>query len=231
MPNLINPYRFGAGAGVGDAFIDSVESTLDATSYTFTGHACGTADAARLVVVGIVLSHAGLNRSISSVTIGGSAATMAADTSSGGPIGNMRVSAIYYRAIAAGTTTTTVVTANNPCDSCAIAVWAIYPTSSTPVDAVSDSNASAASLSASNVAITAGGMLVGVSNHNGGGATTFTWSGTDSVSHNVNNVLGDSGNNWSACTVSCSETLTTGDLTASFTSTHNVGIAAASWGP
>lgn len=231
MPNLINPFAYGAGTGVSGAFITSSESTLDATTYTFTSHDIGAANASRIVVVGVVLSHAGTNRSISSVTIGGSAATMATDTSSGGTIGNMRVAAIYYRAVAAGTTATTVVTASGACDSCGIAVWALYPTSSTPVDAVSNSNASAASLSASSVAITAGGIVVGISNHNDPGLTTFAWSGVDTVSQNVNETLGDSGNNWSVCTLSCSETIGTRSLTASFSGTHNVGIAAASWGP
>lgn len=232
MPIQVNPFRFG-GASSSDAFITSVEDATNSATYTFTSHAAGTANASRIIVVGVVPYIGAGSLSISSVTIGGSAATLATNTTSGGAQGNSRIAAIYYRAVAAGTTTTTIVSLSGTANSCGIAVWALYPSSSTPVDAVSNQAASgSASIDAASVAVSTGGTMVAVHCHDNGQSTTWSWSGIETVSENLDSQLGDTGIRWSISTTSVSADTTANTLTATAASgTPNMSIAAASWGP
>jgi len=230
MPVLLNPFRF--GGGITGGLVDLQESTSNTPPWTFSTVAIGTAAANRVVVVGVVAYDAGANQ-ITSVTIGGNAATKAIDTSTAGAIGTARVAGIYYLVVAAGATATIVVNAlNSPAVSAAIAVWAIYPASSTPVDAVAAEVNTAASVTASNVAITSGGIVCAVHQHDNNNATTWTWTGVDPVTEETDQALGDSGIIWSVATIRPTVSTTTDDLTAAPSSgTPNQSIAAASWGP
>lgn len=49
MGMIINPARFGAAAPLGVSYIGATEQTANATTYNFTNHAIGAADATRIV--------------------------------------------------------------------------------------------------------------------------------------------------------------------------------------
>jgi hypothetical protein len=225
----VNPYRFG-GASTTDAFIAASESTLNASTYTFSSHEIGVANAARLVVVGVILHDSGGSNGISSVTIGGSAATEVENTSSAGDVAEARIAGIYTRVVAAGTTADIVVNCSNSGTSCGIAVWSLYPSSSTSIYDVSGSSGSTTSLTATNVNTAVGGTVVAVGMHNNSNSTSWSWAGSDTEVVEVNENLGDSGNNWSVLTISCSEATSTHELVASWTSSVNGCLAVAAWG-
>jgi hypothetical protein len=229
MGILVNPFRFG-GTSVTDAFIASSESTLNASTYTFSTHDIGTANASRVVVVGVCVYDSSSTNGISSVTIGGSAATEIVNTTSGGDLGTCLVTGLYRRSVAAGTTADIVVNTSNAAQSCGIAVWALYPSSATPTGSDSSALTNVGSITASPLSITSGGTLVAVSFHNNSTNVTWNYTGTDTVSEEFDEALGDSGINWTAATVFLSQTATV-DLQADHASgTVNASIAAAAWG-
>jgi len=226
----VNPFRFG-GTSLTDSFVGSFESTLNASTYTFTNADIGNANASRVVAVGVVIYDTSAN-GLTSVTIGGNAATKAIDTSTAGDVGTGRVAGIYYLVVAAGTTATIVVNTSAAAQSCGVAVWALYPASSTPVDAVALELNTNASVTANNVAVTAGGTMVAIHQHDNAQSTNWAWTGVDPVTEELDQQLGDSGKIWSAATVRCTASSTTDDLQAApSTGTPNLSIAAASWGP
>lgn len=230
MPTLINPFRF--GTSITGGLVALVENTSNTPPWTFTAVDIGTAAANRVVVVGVVVYDAGANQ-ITSLTIGGNAATKAIDTSTAGAIGTARVAGIYYLVVASGATATIVVNASSsPAVSAAIAVWAIYPALSTPVDAVANEGNTVTNVTASDVAITSGGILCAIHQHDNGNGTTWTWNGVDPVTEEVDKTLGDSGKIWSVATIRPTVSTTTNDLTAAPSlGSPNQSIACASWGP
>jgi hypothetical protein len=232
MPNLINPFAFGGAAASTSGFITLAESTSNTPPWTFTSVDIGAAAANRVVVVGTVVYDAGQNQ-VTSVTIGGNAATKAIDTSTAAAIGTGRVAGIYYLVVAAGTTATIVVSASNtPAISAAIAVWALYPASSTPTDAVADQGSTVANVVAASVALTTGGTMCCVHQHDNGVGTTWAWSGVDPLTEEVDSALGDAGTFWSAATIHATSTTTANSVTVHpTTGSPNQSVACASWGP
>lgn len=115
-------------------YAGSTPSTADATTYTFTNHAIGTAAADRLVV-GVFNSNdsstGGSPMVLSSATIGGSAASVIV----AGPGTDRTGSAIFALPVAAGTTSTITVTLTQSAGRAALSVYAIYGLQSyTPFD-------------------------------------------------------------------------------------------------
>lgn len=238
MPIIVNPYRYITGGGgpppdpviPSASFLGSSSSTTDASSYSFSAFDIGTEHAQRIVVVGVIVRDTDSDNRITGVTIGGSAATRAIDTSSAGGVGNMRLAGIYYRAIPTGLTAAAGVSLNNSANACAIARWVIYPTSTTPVDAVEAESGSGATAGALDLATTAGGFALAVTAHNSSTATTWAWTGSESVTEDLDLALGGSAR-WSAASFLVTVSSTTNDLTASWSGGANHCIAAASWGP
>lgn len=103
-------------------------TTFDATAqttYTFAGQAIGAASATRYVIAAVTLVSS-FSRTISSVTIGGVAATVI-------PNGQVVANTYFYRtafyiaAVPTGTTASIVVTASGACNGGGLAgVWAVY---------------------------------------------------------------------------------------------------------
>jgi hypothetical protein len=111
-------------------------------------------------------------------------------------------------------------------------VFALYPASSTAVDAASDRGASVGSVTATDLAVTAGGTVVAVSYWTSAQGVNWTWTGAETPNELFTNALGDSGNNWSAAMLSISTSSSANDLRADIASgTPNASVAAASWGP
>lgn len=102
------------------------------TTYTFAGQAIGSASSTRHVVVAVSLI-CSATRTISSVTVGGIAAT-AVVTDDVTNFYFYRLS-LYIVAVPTGATADVVVTASGACEAAAISVWAAYDLdSATAVD-------------------------------------------------------------------------------------------------
>jgi hypothetical protein len=164
----------GAPAAVA-TFVDSTESTGDLTTYTFAGHAIGDAATGRHVLIGIGASGSAgqSDRTISSVTVGGDAATavgtLVTSTSTA-----TTYAVFYIIQVDSGTTADIVVTWSGDLISTGIGVWALYNLlSATPTDT------GTGVLSGTNIGIDAParGVIVGYAHtqRNGAGGATHTW--------------------------------------------------------
>ena len=113
---IINPYRFIVAAS--STFMDAIGDGNDLTTYTFSGVNIGAANASRFVVAAPIYRATGSGTTISSVTIGGGAATQAIQAQYGAS-----GAGIYARAAPTGTTADIVVTLSAGAVRCAIGVW------------------------------------------------------------------------------------------------------------
>lgn len=102
--------------------------TSASSVYTFSDCDIGVADTTRVVVIGISQYRYDTSAALSSVTIGGSSATVIAKGARqiAGGSGSFIYSSIAYRAIPTGTTADVVVSLGNNANVCAIGVWSIY---------------------------------------------------------------------------------------------------------
>lgn len=136
------------------------------TAHTFTGLNIGAADPARFVIIGVAMRNGG---SISSLTIGGNAAT-ALVTSGGNAIGSH-----FYGLLVPSGTTATVVVNHGTNSTCLVSSYSLYNlASTTPVSTALSSNVTPADLS-SNTAIDA--IVLGLVHQGNSTSTTFTWTG------------------------------------------------------
>ncbi|MGE0658265.1 MAG: hypothetical protein AB7F36_01690 [Reyranellaceae bacterium] len=108
-----------AAAPVAIANTANGESTTNSSSYSFSGVSIGAAAADRIVVF-CFAGDAGSGRTISSVTINGSAATLIQQNASG----NIRCG-MYALAVPAGTTATLAVTFSGSMNRCMYSAFAI----------------------------------------------------------------------------------------------------------
>lgn len=148
---------------------DSPVSTSNLTAYTFPSAAIGSADANRIVVVGVGGATSGGARTISSVTIGGVSAAQVIDHSSANA-GNH--SKIWAAAVPTGTTADIVVTWSAGMFNCGIGVWAAYDCLITASHTAQDN----VTASTSSLFVPEGGIGIGYF-FNGGGSSTYTWTG------------------------------------------------------
>ncbi len=167
---------FGAAeAGTSAATITKTDNAVDGsatTTYTFTNKAIGTAATGRRIIVG-VSSGAGSSATISSLTIGGNAATQVAFLD--GTVSLSMISAIYILQVDTGTTATIVVTFSGSRSSCGVGVWAAYDLQSSTATFTGTSSGSPPSVGS--VSCNAGGVIVAQSIVYAGSTPTFTWSG------------------------------------------------------
>lgn len=104
----------------------NIDGTTD--TFTFTNHAIGAAHANRRVVV-VAYANGSSALSISSITIGGTAADQDAYLAPGIPDGPMMIAS---RAVSSGTTATIVVNATGTPARCRIAVYSVVGSASIP---------------------------------------------------------------------------------------------------
>ena len=142
---------------------NGVQNSNSGSTWTYTNAPIGTADATRLVVVEI--SARGAATSISSVTIGGNAATLVVGQGSGDGV------FIYKLAVAAGTTATVVVNfgASN---TGSIAVYSLYNLSSHTQSATM-----AVASESGTITVQAGGIVIATSHARG--KASIAWTGVD----------------------------------------------------
>ena len=166
---VINSF-WGAAATI--SFVGCTSSSSDLTTYTFTDHATGTAGA-RKTIVGVSGGDGATNFSVSSMTVGGAAATEVADNSAS--TGSLAQSAIYIKDNPSGTTATIVVTFSEAIEDAAVCVWAAYDVSSeTATDTASGFDTSGGAITL-DLDVATNGVAVGMSSSDS--ADSHTWTG------------------------------------------------------
>jgi hypothetical protein len=162
-------------------FANGTLISTDLTTYTFSTHAIGTASADRLVVVAILSGAAASPRSVSSVTIGGNAATLYGTQSTN----TVRARAAFAGLlVTSGTTADIAVTFSGAMEQAMVTVWALTGAGASfaPHD-VRFANMSAGSASTSSLIVPQGGAVIagGYFIDTTAGLTGVTWTGPTEV--------------------------------------------------
>lgn len=154
------------------AFVGTSTDTTNASSYTFTNHAIGTASSDRCVLVAM---HSGISAqsafSITSITIGGNAATIVAqqykDT-----VGFTRLAAVASLLVTSGTTATIVITPSTTANRMRIEVYTLIGT--TNCTSLADGDSSSATDPSVALDVPANGSALGACTD---GVSDYTWTG------------------------------------------------------
>lgn len=158
---------------VTSAYVGGTNNGTSGTSFTFTNHAIGTADANRKVVV-VAYPNGSSVTDISGITIGGNAANQDVKLTSisNGPIG------IYSLAVAAGTTATIVVNTTGTAARCRIEVYTVTGNIAIPTVLDTGTGYTASGTSVNDILTTAPGTAIiagmGISGSSSG---TLSWTG------------------------------------------------------
>ena len=154
-------------------YITGASSSGYTTSYTFSSTSIGTASSDRLVVVVVEGRQAVVDRTVSSVTIGGVSATIVSATN----VSGRYPGCIAYLTVTSGTTADIVVTFSGSTGSgCAIQVYTLTSLSSTtPVD--SDQSGTVASPASVTLTTSSQGALIAGVGGNGGATGSISWTG------------------------------------------------------
>lgn len=221
---LINSYSVDAsvcGSPPAASFRNTYSDTTNLTTYTFASSDLGTPDCTRMVVV--VVSGFGTN-AISSVTVDGTGATSCGTAVA---IDNCRMSMWRAASTANSTGTITVVFAGSMFN-CAIGVYALYPSSQTPVDYVTNTG-SGATIVISDVAKTNGGFTILHSHIAATGRTVVhTQNGAETIVEDVDTSI-ESLASYSYAHHLNTATTTTDDYTATSSGGTNAGYMGATW--
>jgi hypothetical protein len=151
----------------------SLNVTGGQTTYTFTALNIGSADPTRFVVIGI--SARDVSLTISSVTIGGSTATLLKSQQDPGPF---TTAAFYGLSVPSGTTADVVVNfgGSGPIN-CAVVSYSLYNlNSTTPVASASANLATTGTALSLNANTTTGSIVLGLTSETAASATV-TWVG------------------------------------------------------
>lgn len=180
------------------SYVGRTTLTNDASSYTFTSHALGTAAANRYIVLILgTRTASGVAATITAVTVAGISATIAQQINNGDGTGYTNCT-LAVVAVPTGTTGNIDVTFDMSTSRCNVAVWAAYGlASATPV------TATATAAGAINVNVLQGGFVVaGAGGYNNAGG--FAWTGLseqyDVTHENLYYGCGASDSNLSAAT-------------------------------
>lgn len=150
-----------AGAGGGApavAYVSSYSNAANQTAYTFTACDLGAADTTREVFVVIAAYQGGTARTLSSVTIGGVAATLETTFTNG----TAQLLALARAAVPSGATGDVVATFSGAVQNCNVAVYRAVnrATAGTGATDTSSATGSAASLAVTGVDVVAGGFVL-----------------------------------------------------------------------
>lgn len=165
------------------------------TTYTFASQAIGTAFVGRRIVVGVGAINAA-SRTISSVTIGGIAATQVAFVEGSGG-GAFVPSGLFIAQVDTGTTASVVVTYSAAANRCGIGVFAL---SNMTTNTASDSGTSTANPETKTLAVPSGGVAIGYAAvFQSAGTPTFGWSGVTERFDQILETAASSGSHSGAC--------------------------------
>ena len=160
-------FPFPTFSGSNKATVSFAGDTFDATdltTYTFSGHALGTAAGNRKVVVGVTGS--GSARTVASVTVGGISATLVK-----AEIDTDAASELWQADVPTGTTGDVVVVWSGSNSSCGIGVWAVYAAKS----AAHDTGNNTADPMVDTLNIPANGVAIGIGCASGAQNPTSAW--------------------------------------------------------
>ena len=166
--------HFGTVTPIEITYTDEYSTETNASSYSFSQD-YGTADADRYVIVGVFGFNSSGTRTVSSVTIGGEAATELASVQTSS---NLSVYALYGAYVTTGTSGTVVATFNGTVDRFACVTYTVLGLkSTTPVD--SDSANTTTTTPTSSVLVKAGGGIISICGVESSGGTSFAWDQLD----------------------------------------------------
>lgn len=156
------------------AFLQAAADTANATIYTFSSQNLGTADAARYIIIAIQARGTTAGLTVSSVTIGGVAATISVQRTNS--TSNYNVAALVIAAVPTGTTGDVVVTLSVEALRSAIKMYRAVGINSATA---SDTDSSVATHPTCALDVPAGGFAIGCAcvAQGGGAAATTTWTG------------------------------------------------------
>jgi hypothetical protein len=195
------------------------------TAYTFPGCDFGPEHPNRVVAIAASMV-SGSGRTISSVTIGGIAATLAVTSASG-----TNANEIWYAVVPTGATGDVIVTWSGSCTACGIQVWSCYPASPTPVDAIGNFSAGDTTRVLTDLAKTAGGFAVFATRLGAAGTVVLAQNGVETIVENFDGVLMSSPVSSGAMSFEVTATSTADDFTATFSTSSTCNLVGATWGP
>jgi outer membrane lipoprotein SlyB len=160
------------GTAVSVHFTASEVKTADASSFTFSSVDFGTAFPSRKIIVGIA-HRENVAVTISSLTIGGVAASVISGTATTFTAGGLSAIAFYQAAVPTEETGDIVVTLSGSALRCSIGVWA-----ATKASTVVDTGTATSDPAADTLTVVDRGWVIGYAfqTHNATGVTA-TWSG------------------------------------------------------
>lgn len=154
--------------------------TTDVTTYTFTAADIGTADVGRRVLVAIVCSDNGASTAITSVTIGGNAATLVAQSAINVSTNQTAFACLQ---VDTGTTADIVVTMDaDGSNNMQIQPYALYGLSSTTPHDTYVENGTTATVTSGTIDCPAGGVIFGAVGWRKLSTLSTTWTLTTEVS-------------------------------------------------
>ena len=196
---------------------NTIDSGIGPT-YTFSGHAIGTAADNRQVVVAVV-SGSNASRTINSVSVGGTALTEIIEALGG----TVLPIALYAGAIPTGATADIVVTMSGSEDALQVGVWAMYGAAvGASATATNEDTPPAAA-----IAIPGGGVAIGASNNVGTAGVTWTGA-TERYDEQVET---GGGNVWGSGADNTTGGGTTPTITADQTTESSPVLVLAAWAP
>lgn len=165
---------------------ESTNSTdSGAATYTYTAQGIGTAASDRVVVVGIWGRDAGTTADISSVTIGGSAATQIVKARVN-PV-NTNIAAIYALLVTTGTTADIVLNFNETMVRAGIIVWKMTGHGGVATADFTATDVTSSDPLSTTIDVPANGAAVAIAVNGSGSSNTTTWTG---LTEAIDSVIG-----------------------------------------
>ena len=149
----------------------------NASSFTFSGVALGTAASNRHIVIAALTATASA-ADANSVTVGGVSASLVVRASGGD---NSRAE-LWIASVPSGTTGDVVIVWSSAKDRCGYAAWAMYGASASASDTATDGDTSPSFT----IDVPAGGYLIAAAVPSAGSVATATWTG---VTENFDEVM------------------------------------------
>lgn len=192
----------------------------DSTTYTFSSQPIGEKTATKVVVAGIA-HHTLTSAEISSVSVGGVAATLVTNVTDG--TGNIK-SSLWQASVSSSSSVDVTVDLNATAIRCGLALWSLHGASSISLDTATYGTAASTSASVG-IDVPDGGALIALHD---GAATNTTWTNVSSTG-DFNQPL--EGTPFSGASKSFSGTQTNLLIRAEDGVSSNRTMVVASWGP
>lgn len=223
----LNGFNASEGTAPAHGYVTHYEDTSSQTTYTFSSCDIGTAHSTRMVVVVVAASN--VPGAVSSCTVNGVSGTSVVTTGN-----NSRCCEIWRAAVTSGSTGVTISVGFPGAGStnCAIGVYATYPSSQTPVDALGINGTGTSTRTLTDLAKTAGGFAIFGAVANDTGETTSVAYTSETVVKNHENNTFDGGTKEYAfhSALSITTTSTADDPTCTWSASANgVGFVGATW--